>query len=99
MSNVKRSYNTSRRIRKGFKKERLIHFDLMRPLRIIAKAMTDEYKIESLVVASLGSSSAYLRKLGSSFVAASLQLLLDQEINILLYYRTLNRHRFVGREY
>lgn len=47
MSNVKRSYNTSRRIRKGFK-ERVNHFDLMRPLRIIAKAMTDEYKIESL---------------------------------------------------
>jgi hypothetical protein len=72
MSNVKRSYNTSRRIRKGFK-ERVNHFDLMRPLRIIAKAMTDEYKIESLF--------------------------LDQEINILFDYRTLNRHRFVGREY
>jgi hypothetical protein len=76
MSNVKRSYNTSRRIRKGFKKERLIHFDLMRPLRIIAKAMTDEYKIETSYI-----------KIGR------------QEINILLYYRTLNRHRFVGREY
>ena len=49
MSNVKRSYNTSRRIRKGFKYERLIHFDLMRPLRIIANAMTDEYKIGSLI--------------------------------------------------
>ena len=62
MSNVKRSYNTSRRIRKGFKKERLIHFDLMRPLRIIAKAMTDEYKIESLVVVIYSVATTYKAK-------------------------------------
>jgi len=42
MSNVKNSYNGIRRIRKGFKFERLNRFDLMRPLRIIAKAITDE---------------------------------------------------------
>jgi len=47
MSNVKNSYNGIRRIRKGFKLDRLNHFDLMRPLRIIATAITDEYKIES----------------------------------------------------
>jgi len=48
MSNVKRSYNTSRRIRKGYK-ERLIRFVLMRPLRDVAKATTDESIIESLI--------------------------------------------------
>ena len=47
MSNVKRSYNTSRRIRKGYK-ERLNHLMLMRPLRYKTKVLSDEYKIESL---------------------------------------------------
>lgn len=46
MSNVKRSYNTSRRIRKGYK-ERLNHLMLMRPLRYKTKVLTDEYVIES----------------------------------------------------
>ena len=41
MSNVKRSYNTSRRIRKGYK-ERLNHLMLMRPLRFRTKVLTDE---------------------------------------------------------
>lgn len=47
MSNVKRSYNTSRRIRKGCKLERLIRFVLMRPLRTKTKVLADEYIIES----------------------------------------------------
>jgi len=47
MSNVKNSYNGIRRIRKGYKLERLNRFVLMRPLRNIAKAITDEYIIES----------------------------------------------------
>jgi hypothetical protein len=42
MSNVKNSYNGIRRIRKGYKLERLNRFVLMRPLRSIAKAITDE---------------------------------------------------------
>ena len=46
MSNVKRSYNTSRRIRKGYK-ERLNHLMLKRPLRYKTKVLTDEYVIES----------------------------------------------------
>ena len=44
MSNVKNSYNGIRRIRKGCK-ERLILFVLMRPLRNVAIATTDEYII------------------------------------------------------
>ena len=47
MSNVKRSYNTSRRIRKGCKLERLIRFVLMRPLRTKTKVLADEHIIES----------------------------------------------------
>jgi len=47
MSNVKRSYNTSRRIRKGCKFERLIRFVLMRPLRTKTKVLADEYIIEN----------------------------------------------------
>ena len=47
MSNVKNSYNGIRRIRKGYKLERLNRFVLMRPLRTIANAIADEYKIES----------------------------------------------------
>ena len=46
MSNEKRSYNTSRRIRKGYK-ERLNHLMLKRPLRYKTKVLTDEYEIES----------------------------------------------------
>ena len=46
MSNVKRSYNTSRRKRKGYK-ERLNHLMLKRPLRYKTKVLTDEYEIES----------------------------------------------------
>jgi len=46
MSNVKRSYNTSRRIRKGCK-ERLNHLMLMRPLRFKTTVLTDEYYTES----------------------------------------------------
>jgi len=46
MSNVKRSYNTSRRIRKGYK-ERLNRLMLMRPLRIKTNVLSDEYKTES----------------------------------------------------
>lgn len=46
MSNVKRSYNTSRRIRKGCK-ERLNHLMLMRPLRNKTKVLSDEYELES----------------------------------------------------
>ena len=46
MSNVKRSYNTSRRIRKGYK-ERLNHLMLMRPLRYKTKVLSDESKLES----------------------------------------------------
>ena len=46
MSNVKRSYNTSRRIRKGYK-ERLNRLMLMQPLRYKTKVLTDEYEIES----------------------------------------------------
>ena len=48
MSNVKNSYNGIRRIRKGYKSERLNRFVLMRPLRTIATAIADEYKIENL---------------------------------------------------
>ena len=36
MSNVEGSYNTSRRMREGFK-EMLTSFDLKRPLRLLAK--------------------------------------------------------------
>lgn len=50
MSNVKNSYNGIRRIRKGFKLERLNRFVLMRPLRIIAKAITDEYFLENPII-------------------------------------------------
>ena len=46
MSNEERSYNTSRRIRKGYK-ERLNRLMLMRPLRYKTKVLTDEYEIES----------------------------------------------------
>lgn len=46
MSNEKRSYNTSRRIRKGYK-ERLNHLMLKRPLRSKTKVLADEYEIES----------------------------------------------------
>ena len=45
-SNEKRSYNTSRRIRKGCK-ERLNHLMLMRPLRNKTKVLSDEYELES----------------------------------------------------
>ena len=47
MSNVKNSYNGIRRIRKGCKLEKLNCFVLKRPLRTIAKAVADEYEIES----------------------------------------------------
>jgi len=47
MSNVKSSYNGIRRIWKGCKWERFNRFVLMRPLRTIANAIADEYKIES----------------------------------------------------
>lgn len=47
MSNEKNFYNEIRRIRKGCKYERLNRFVLKRPLRTIAKAVADEYKIES----------------------------------------------------
>ena len=46
MSNVKRSYNTSRRIRKGYK-ERLNRLMLKRPLRHKTKVLSDEYGLES----------------------------------------------------
>lgn len=46
MSNVKRSYNTSRRIRKGYEK-RLNRLMLMRPLRSKTKVLADEYITES----------------------------------------------------
>jgi len=52
MSNVKNSYNGIRRIRKGCK-ERLIHFVLMRPLRDVAIATTDEYIIENYFIVVL----------------------------------------------
>jgi len=50
MSNVKNSYNGIRRIRKGCKLERLNRFVLKRPLRTMAKAVADEYKIESPII-------------------------------------------------
>ena len=46
MSNVKRSYNTSRRIRKGYK-ERLNRLMLKRPLRHKTKVLSDESRLES----------------------------------------------------
>jgi len=46
MSNVKRSYNTSRRIRKGYEK-RLNRLMLMRPLRYKTKVLADELFTES----------------------------------------------------
>jgi len=49
MSNVKNSYNGIRRIRKGCK-GRLILFVLMRPLRNVAIATTDEYIIENYLI-------------------------------------------------
>jgi len=55
MSNVKRSYNTSRRIQKGCKLERLIRFVWMRPLRTKTKVLADEYKIESPLLFNKGS--------------------------------------------
>jgi len=50
MSNVKRSYNTSRQIQKGCKLERLIRFVWMRPLRTKTKVLADEYIIESPLI-------------------------------------------------
>ena len=47
MSNVKNFYNEIRRIRKGCKYKRLNQIVLKRPLRTIAKAVADEYKIEN----------------------------------------------------
>ena len=43
MSNVKRSYNTSRRIRKGYK-ERLNRLILIRPLRTKTNVLADEHE-------------------------------------------------------
>ena len=46
MSNEERSYNTSRRIQKGYK-ERLNRLMLLRPLRYKTKVLSDEYELES----------------------------------------------------
>ena len=69
MSNVKNSYNGIRRIRKGCK-ERLILFVLMRPLRNVAIATTDEYIIANHYILLL-----IFLKYSAIFN--------DQEINIL----------------
>lgn len=70
MSNVERSYNTSRRIRKGFK-AMLNSLDWERSLRRNTNVEADEFWVESF---------------------------LSKKI-IPKYDRTLNWHKFVGREY
>lgn len=54
MSNVERSYNASRRMRKG-SIEMLNSYGLKRPLRFVAKWLpTDEFITESPVIAGPG---------------------------------------------
>jgi len=70
MSNVKRSYKTSRRIQKGYKWERLIRFVWMRPLRTKTKVLADEYIIERPLIVINGPRKEYyiVRDLNRKFL-------------------------------
>ena len=54
MSNVERSYNTSRRIQEGSKENMLNSFGLKRSLRYVTKVSTDEYFIERPIIIGSG---------------------------------------------